>query len=164
MGTRAREILGLDPDQLIKELNKAFADEWLAYYQYWVGARVVTGPMRGAVEAELNEHAADELRHAEMLTQRIIQLGGEPLLSPDQWKEKTNCGYEAPADPRIRPVLEQNIKGERCAIEVYTKLLKLVEGKDPITYNIVLSILQDEIEHEDDLETLLRDIEQAQSK
>jgi len=51
MGTRAREILGIDPEQLIEELNKAFADEWLAYYQYWVGARVVAGAMRGAVEA-----------------------------------------------------------------------------------------------------------------
>ncbi|HLD50540.1 MAG TPA: ferritin, partial [bacterium] len=39
MGTRGRAILqerGIDVIQLIKMLNQAFADEWLAYYQYWL--------------------------------------------------------------------------------------------------------------------------------
>jgi hypothetical protein len=35
----------------------AFADEWLAYYQYWLGAKVVKGPMKEAVIAELLQHA-----------------------------------------------------------------------------------------------------------
>jgi bacterioferritin len=55
-------------------------------------------------------------------------------------------------------VLEQNIKGEQCAIGVYNKLLDALEGKDPITYNIVLQILGDEVEHEEDLEGVLEDI------
>ncbi|HEY89612.1 MAG TPA: ferritin, partial [Thermoflexia bacterium] len=58
MGTRGRSmIVGLDVDELIVKLNKALADEWLAYYQYWIGAKVAAGPMRGAVAAELEEHA-----------------------------------------------------------------------------------------------------------
>jgi len=40
MGTKGREIVGMDIDKLIELLNKALADEWLAYYQYWVGAKV----------------------------------------------------------------------------------------------------------------------------
>ena len=72
----------------------------------------------------------------------------------------TNCGYEAPADPSVRKVLEQNVKGEQCAIEVYSKLLDMVKDKDPITYNMVLDILEDEIEHEEDLEALLEDMRQ----
>jgi bacterioferritin len=36
----------------------------LAYYQYWLGAKVVKGPMKEAVIAELLQHATDELRHA----------------------------------------------------------------------------------------------------
>ncbi len=31
----------MDVDKVIKLLNRAFADEWLAYYQYWLGARVI---------------------------------------------------------------------------------------------------------------------------
>jgi bacterioferritin len=159
MGTKGREIVGMDIDKLIELLNKALADEWLAYYQYWVGAKVVKGPMRGAVEAELVEHAGEELQHAEMLTDRIIQLGGTPILSPEEWYKMTNCGYDAPKDESVRAILEQNINGERCAIEVYQKLLDTLEGKDPITYHMVAEILEDEVEHEEDLEAIMDDIE-----
>jgi ferritin-like protein len=78
MGTKGRSIIGIDVKKLITLLNKAFSDEWLAYYQYWIGSKVVKGPMKEAVIAELVQHSADELRHAEMLTTRIIQLGGTP--------------------------------------------------------------------------------------
>ncbi|MCD6079878.1 MAG: ferritin, partial [Candidatus Omnitrophica bacterium] len=64
MGTKRREIVGVDVEKLIELLNKAYADEWLAYYQYWIGAKVAEGMMRGAVVQELEEHAQDELRHA----------------------------------------------------------------------------------------------------
>jgi len=36
MGTVGIKIVGMDVKELIKRLNKALADEWLAYYQYWV--------------------------------------------------------------------------------------------------------------------------------
>ncbi|MEA2005916.1 MAG: ferritin-like domain-containing protein [Acidobacteriota bacterium] len=159
MGTKGREIVGMDVGKLIELLNKAFADEWLAYYQYWVGARVVKGPMKEAVIAELTQHAGDELRHAEMLTTRIIQLGGTPIIKPEDWYKMTNCGYDAPEDPSVRVILEQNIKGEQCAIDAYNRLLEATRDKDPVTYNIALQILQDEVEHEEDLQALLEDME-----
>jgi bacterioferritin len=159
MGTKGIEIVDMDVDELLGMLNAAFADEWLAYYQYWLGARVVKGPMKEAAIAELTEHAGDELRHADMLSARIIQLGGTPVSRPDEWYKHTNCGYDAPDDPLIDRVLEQNVKGEQCAILVYKKLVDLTAGKDPITHNIVLQILQDEVEHEEDLQALLEDLE-----
>lgn len=159
MGTRGREIAELDVDSLIEQLNAALADEWLAFYQYWVGAQIVKGPMRGAVVAELTEHAQEEYEHAELLVERILQLGGTPLLSPEEWYDATNCGYAAPEDARVGPVLQQNIEGEQCAIDVYRKLAELTRDTDAITYEMVVGILEDEVEHEDDLEALLEDIE-----
>lgn len=157
MGTKGRAIVGMDIKKLLELLNRAFADEWLAYYQYWIGAKVVKGPMKEAVIAELTQHAADELRHADMVSSRIIQLGGTPLVKPQDWFKWTNCGYEAPEDPFIKAVLAQNIKGEQCAISVYEKLVEETLNKDPITYNTALQILQDEVEHEDDLQNLMED-------
>jgi len=159
MGTKGRAIVGIDVDSLIEVLNKALADEWLAYYQYWVGAKVAKGPMRGAVTAELVQHATEELGHAELLANRILQLGGTPLLKPADWYEMTNCGYEAPDDPYVEVLLEQNIKGEQCAIEAYQELVELTKDTDPVTYEIALSILADEIEHEEDLQALAEDIQ-----
>jgi len=158
MGTRGRAIVGMDVNKLIKLLNKALSDEWLAYYQYWIGAKVIAGPFREEVMAELDQHANDEFKHAGMLVTRIVQLGGTPVLKPEEWYKLTNCGYDAPTDPKVKKILKQNIKGEQCAIDVYKKLMDTTKDADPITYNIVLSILQDEVEHEDDLQTILEDI------
>ena len=84
MGKKAVEISNLDVEKLIRMLNEALAEEWLAYYQYWIGARMMEGPMRSEVEPELLLHATQELGHAELVVNRIIQLGGTPLLNPVQ--------------------------------------------------------------------------------
>lgn len=158
MGTKAKEIIGVDVKKVVQLLNKAYADEWLAYYQYWVGAKLAQGPTHSAVIAELEEHATDELRHAQMLTTRIIQLGSTPILEPKDWYTMSNCGYATPNDPHVKKLLQQNIEGEQCAINVYNQILHEVKDKDLGTYNMALEILEDEIEHKDDLEALLKDI------
>jgi bacterioferritin len=158
MGTQGRKIVGTDVGDLVKLLNKAYSDEWLAYYQYWIGSKVVRGPNKEAVIAELTLHATEELGHAVLLTTRIIQLGGTPITKPEDWYNHTNCGYDAPDDPFIVRVLEQNIKGEQCAIKTYNSLLKKTRDTDPVTYNILLGILQMEVEHEEDLQALLEDV------
>ena len=159
MGQKGREIVKMDVDKLIGILNKALSDEWLAYYQYWVGAKVVKGPMKDAVIAELTLHATEELSHAELLATRIIQLGGTPVLTPQEWFKLTNCGYDAPSDHYVEKILEQNIKGEQCAIRSYNDLLDTTRTTDPVTYNMVLTILSQEVEHEEDLSALLEDLE-----
>ncbi len=159
MERKGLSVVKGDVQEIIKMLNKALSDEWLAYYQYWIGAKVIKGMMKEEVIAELDQHAADELRHATMITERIAQLGGTPVLKPEDWYKLTNCGYEAPEDPMVKPVLKQNIKGEQCAISVYKELSEFLKEKDSITYYMVLEILHDEVEHEDDLINLLEDLE-----
>ncbi len=159
MGSRGREIVNMDVDELLLLLNKAFCDEWLAYYQYWLGAKVIKGPMKDAVAAELLLHATEELAHADLVATRIIQLGGTPVTTPTQWMEFTNCGYEAPDDPYVEKLLEQNIHGEQCAISVYKALMEKTKDADPVTYNMALQILSQEVEHEEDLQALQEDIE-----
>jgi bacterioferritin len=159
MGQKGREIVKMNVDELINLLNKALSDEWLAYYQYWIGAKVVKGPMKDAVISELILHATEELSHAELISTRIIQLGGTPVLSPGKWLKLTNCGYDEPNDPYVEEILNQNIKGEQCAIRVYSTLLDITRETDPVTYNIVLTILSQEVEHEEDLSALKEDLE-----
>lgn len=164
MGTRGREIVGMDVNELLRLLNGAFASEWLAYYQYWLGAKVIKGPMKDAVAAELNLHATEELNHALLLANRIVQLGGTPVLTPREWFPQSPCAYEAPADPYVTVLLEQNIAGERCAITAYKNLMDVTRDKDMVTYNIALTILEQEVEHEEDLESLQEDIELMTSR
>src|SRR5512144_1491492 len=119
MGTRGREITGMDINELVDLLNRAYASEWLAYYQYWLGAKIVKGPMKQSVADEMNLHATDELSHANMVADRIIQLGGKPVMDPRQWFDKSPCPYDAPEDEYVAAILRQNIEAEQCAISAY---------------------------------------------
>ena len=152
------EVLNLDVEKLIEMLNAALCEEWLAYYQYWVGARIMEGPMRIPIEAELLEHANEELKHAEMLIERIIQLGGTPVLNPLQWQEMARCKYETPTDPYIETILEQNLRSERCAIKRYQDIADYTSGVDYTTAKMAVDILEAELEHENDIVSFQDDI------
>lgn len=65
----------LDVESLLSQLNAALSEEWLAYYQYWVGALVAEGAMRANVQAEFEEHANEELGHAKLLADRYHRTG-----------------------------------------------------------------------------------------
>lgn len=157
MGLKGQEIVtrsGVDVNVLINQLNKAFCDEWLAYYQYWIGAEVAVGKLAPVVIPELKEHAGEELKHAQKLAKRITELGGTPVLSPAEWMRESTCGYAAPTNPAATEILLQNLYAERCAIAVYEHLLNMVKGKDLITEHVLREILEDEVEHETELENL----------
>lgn len=161
MAKRGISILkGIEAKTVIDVLNKAYCDEWLAYYQYFIESKVVKGIMKDAVIAELTLHAADELRHATMICGRIIQLGGIPILHPGEWLTHSNCSYDAPTNPDVRAILDQAISGEQCAITTYSNLLELTREKDIVTYDLISQILADEVEHEEDLQSLFDDIEE----
>lgn len=159
MGQHAVKILKVDTEELIKMLNGALAEEWLAYYQYWIGARVIEGPMRSEVEPELLVHADEELKHAVMVVDRIIQIGGTPLLNPSQWVKHSECDYLEPSDPYVEVILKQNLEGERCAIKRYEQIAEFTHGKDHSTHQMAINILNDELEHEEDIEAWLDDLE-----
>ncbi len=159
MGTRGRQIIGMDVGELLQRLNKAYASEWLAYYQYWLGAKLIKGPMKDAVAAELTLHATEELNHAVLVSGRIIQLGGKPVTHPKDWFGLSPCAYDAPDDSYVAVLLDQNIAGEQCAISVYKDLMDATKDKDMITYNMALTILEQEVEHEEDLQSLKEDLE-----
>ncbi len=164
MGTRGREIIGMNVDHLIDLLNQAYASEWLAYYQYWLGAKLIKGPMKDAVAAELTLHATEELAHAMLVANRILQLGGTPVLTPEGWAKVSPCAYDAPADPYVAVLLDQNIAGEQCAITTYKNLMDATKDKDMVTYNMALGILEQEIEHEEDLQSLREDLDLMASR
>ena len=161
MGEMAKKIVKVDVEQLIKILNEAYAEEWLAYYQYWVGAKVAIGLERADIVGEFEEHANEELKHAGWLADRIIQLGGVPLIRPSEWENHAHCKYLAPDNFDVASLLHDNIDAERCAIGRYEGICDLTHGKDYETYRISEKILKEELEHEQELEDFVADLEMA---
>jgi len=158
MGEMAQKISNVNEKELMENLQIAFAEEWLAYYQYWVGAQVAVGPLRGAITDEFMEHAEQELKHAKWLSDRIIQLGGTPVLNPKDWENIAQCRYAAPDKPYVMNLLEQNLVAERCAVARYQKICDMTFGKDFETFRVSSKILKEELEHEQEMGDFIDDI------
>mgnify|MGYP000934709811 CR=1 FL=1 len=148
----------IDVSEVLDELNAALSEEWLAFYQYWVGALVVKGAMRGDVQREFQEHAMEEFEHAKLIADRIIELEGVPVLDPKKWFDLAKCAYTPPTDVDVVKLLKQNVAAERCAILRYQTIAALTDGKDFTTCDIAKHILAEEEDHEQDLQDYLDDI------
>ena len=158
MGTKGREIVKLEVPDLIADLTRAYADEWLAAYAYNYMGQVVSGrPAAKQLAALLRDTAKDELEHQQELAERIISLGGKPVRDISKLIGTSNDGYPAPPENEkdFEAIVRTVIKAERGAIEIYDRLGAKTEGKDPITHCLVVHILGEEVEHEDEFETLL---------
>ncbi len=163
MGDMARRISKTDVNDLIKTLNEAYAEEWLAYYQYFLGAKLATGILRPSIVEEFEEHAKQEYAHANLLADRIIQLGGTPVLNPDDFSKLAKCKYEIPLNEDTFSLVKQNLDAERCAVGRYQGICDLTFGKDYETYRISEHILKEEIEHEQEMEDFLKDMATAKN-
>ena len=161
MGETAKKIIQLNISELLNILNEAYAEEWLAYYQYWIGAKLIAGQFKKDIESEFLEHAKEELEHADMLANRILQLGGTPLINPDDWSKLAKCKYLSPTQEDSLSLVKQNLASERCAADKYHKICEMCFGKDHETFKIAEHILAQELEHEQEMEDFLTDMETA---
>lgn len=159
MGKKGREIVEqkISVDEVISDLNKAYADEWLAHYQYWIAAHWMNGINADAITSRLTTQSADELLHAEKFANRIIELGGQPVMEFSKLSEVGKCGYKAPPkNPNdLKGVIEDVLKAERCAIDYYNNMVQKYKDKDIVTYELFRNILIDEVSDEDEWEDLL---------
>lgn len=157
MGKQSIKVAGLDVKDLIKDLNKAYADEWLAYYSWWYMANTVTGPGYEDMSEFLDKIAKDELEHADELANRIQELGGLPIANLNELDKNSNCSYPKPPKKTsdYNAIIKLVLEGEACAIDVYQKLAEKTMGKDHATYQLVCHILSEEIGHEELFEDLL---------
>jgi len=157
MGKKAREIAGLDLKDLIKDLDKAYCDEWLAYYAWWYMAVAVEGMGYEDMQEFLGKIAKDELEHAGELAERIIELGGLPTNVPGNLAKNSNNPYPGVMKnlSDYNEIIKIVTDAEAGAIEVYNKLAKKTFGKDHDTYQLVTHIMGEEIGHEEMFENLI---------
>ncbi len=157
MGKRARAIVDLSLKELVKELNKAYCDEWLAYYLYWYMAQVVSGKYYQGMKELLTGIAEDELEHAKELADLITKLGDAPTANPMDLEKNANYPYVAPPknSADINRIIRVVTEVEANAIEVYHKLAKKTQARDFNTHQLILHILSEEIDHEEKFENFM---------
>lgn len=157
MGKKFREIVELDKKELIADLNRAYCDEWLAFYAYWYMAQTVSGAGYEDMEEFLKKIANDELEHAGEVADVIVKLGGMPTSNPLELEKNANAPYPGIAKKTddYAKIIKLVTDAEAGAIEVYNKIAKKTLGKDHNTYQLITHILSEEVTHEEMFENLL---------
>ncbi len=145
----------LDKDVVIGLLNESLATELvctLRYKRHYYVANRIKGRY---VAAEFAQHAIEELAHADLIAERIMQLGGTPDFNPVGLAERSHAEYFEGTD--LQDMIRENLVAERIAIESYRAFAQFLGEADSTTRRMIESILAMEEEHADDLNDLLED-------
>lgn len=135
--------------EICRLLNDALATEWVCVLRYRRHYFTAKGIASEAIAAEFLVHANEELAHADRLSERIVQLGGEPMLGPDTLLGRSHAEYDESTS--LKDMIQSNLVAERVAVEVYRQLISIIGDKDPTTTQMLKTILTDEEEHADEL-------------
>jgi bacterioferritin len=157
MGTTGRAIIEVDTQALLTELRKAYLHELLVFYSLWTTAIVAEGFHGEELIEHFKQDAMEELGHAEKLANRMLELGGNPVVHPQEWEAGAGSPWIAPRRDfsDAEGMVADQIKAEAAAINHYNAMAKMTFGKDPVTYQLVSELLKDEVGHEEFLENLL---------
>lgn len=144
------EEAGVNVDELLELLVKNAAAELTTFYYYTI-LRVNLIGLEGEGIKEIAETARIEDRnHFEALIPRIYELGGKLPEHMNKFHDISGCPPAAlPEDPAdVTAMLTVLVNAERCAVRQYTNICNITAGKDHRTYDLSLSILHEEIQHE----------------
>ena len=141
--------------EVIALLNGALATELVCVLRYRRHHFTADGLAAPKIAEEFLVHANEELKHADRLARRIVQLGGEPDFAPDSLRARSHAAYDESLD--LKAMIHANLVSELVAIETYGQMIALVHHKDPVTRRLLEDILADEQEHAEELKSWLAD-------
>jgi bacterioferritin len=144
----------LDRETAIRVLNEALATEIVCILRYKRHYFSAQGLNSESVKQEFLEHANDEQRHADMIAERITQLGGDPDLNPEGMAMRSHSQYVAAGS--LVDMIKEDLIAERIAIESYAEMVRFFGDGDPTSRRMMETILAQEEEHANDMADLLR--------
>ena len=147
----------LDKDQAIRILNEALATEIVCVLRYRFHYFMASGIHKEGAAAEFLEHSNEEQRHADMIAERIKQLGGKPQMNPSVIAQMSHSEYVEGTS--LEDMLREDLVAERIAIQTYREMIQFFGQKDPTSRRLMEEILAVEEEHADDIADLLFAVE-----
>ena len=144
---------GKEAQRVVDVLNDVLASELICVLRYKRHYHTASGVHGPTVAAEFLEHANDEQRHADLVAERIVQLGGAPEFNPAVLVQRSHTEY-VPGDS-LRGMIEEDLVAERIVISTYSEIARWLGEDDPTTRRLVEQLLAEEEDHADDLKSLL---------
>jgi bacterioferritin len=145
-----------DRETVNRLLNEALATEIVCVLRYRRHYFMASGIHAEGVAAEFLQHANEEQAHADLIAQRIVQLGGEPNFSPEGLLTRSHAEYVE--GDSLLDMIKEDLVAERIAIDSYREMINYLGNDDSTTRNMLEGILAMEEEHADDLVSLLNEV------
>ena len=142
-----------DVAQVIDILNQALATEIVCVLRYKRHYFMARGINKDSVASEFLQHATEEQGHADLIAERITQLGGAPDFNPQGLSSRSHSEYIE--GDTLTDMIKENLVAERIAIESYTEIIRYFGDKDPTSRRLMEQILAVEEEHANDMADLL---------
>jgi len=143
-----------DPKTVVNVLNQALATEIVCTLRYRRHYFMAQGIASESVKAEFLQHANDEQQHADQISERIVQLGGEPDLNPEGLAMRSHSQYVE--GTTLVDMIKEDLVAERIAIDSYREIGQWLSDKDSTSRRLMESILEKEEEHAEDLNSMLQ--------
>ena len=145
-----------DRDELLELLTKAYWMEIETVMSYIANSINPDGVRAQEIIESLQQDVEEELGHARQFGARIKELYG---VVPGSLEFKAEQSYLQPPDEQtdIVHVIKGVIEAESGAIEHYNRIIEFCEGRDPVTQDMVITILRDEEGHRRLFEGFLRE-------
>ena len=139
----------MNKEKVIKAMSQIFDHELKGVIRYTHYALMIFGPNRLPHIQFFREQAKESLTHADMIGEHITGLGGHPPLNTGNIEETHKHNIE--------DILNETLDHEREAIEMYYKLLQLVQEKSVYLEEFTRSMIGQEELHVLELEKMLKE-------
>ena len=113
----------LNTKKVIDQLNRILECELAGVVRYTHYSMMIFGYNRIPIVKWFQDEASESLQHAHQAGEMVTRLGGHPSLAIGDLLE-THRTTSA-------EILRETLQAEHNALGLYTKLLKLVEGRAP---------------------------------
>lgn len=160
--TNSTGILGeesLDKrEEIVDLLKKAYWMELETVMSYIANSVNPDGVRAQEIKEALEEDITEELGHAQQYAARIKELYG---VVPGSEEFTAEQSYLQPPEHQtdVVHIVRGVIEAETGAIEHYTKIIEVTDGVDPVTQDMVITILADEQGHRRLFEGFMREYE-----
>jgi bacterioferritin len=153
-----------DRKYVVGELNQLRATEIASFLQYKQHALMAVSLVSPGLKDDFEAHAATELQHADMLAERIQQLGGVPVYKPTDIASKAASeGIEPEQGSTLTAMVVESLMLERQQVAAYTTLVRELGDADPTTRHILSGILEETEKHASELSDYLKRTAETQT-
>src|SRR5258705_13733218 len=111
-----------DRETVVRILNEVLATELVCVLRYKRHYYMATGIHAQAVAEEFLQHANEEQGHADLVAERITQLGGETNFNPEGLAMRSHSQYIE--GKTLLDMVREDLVAERIAVESYTEIIR----------------------------------------